>query len=161
VLDVRQARAVAFDLLARRGWTRRDLARRLVRRGAPPAVAEGVVADLEARGHVDDAAFAATWAEARARGRALGSRRLREELARKGVASPLADAAVRAAFAEADEATRARAAAARRWPALRGAGGGQTGARRLGAYLLRRGYPAALVRRVVRETCAIALEGED
>ena len=64
----RRARAVALDLLARKPWTRRDLARRLRRRGAPADVAEAVVADLEARGYVDDRAFAADVGRGRGRG---------------------------------------------------------------------------------------------
>jgi regulatory protein len=155
VLDAARARAVALDLLSRKAWTRRDLVARLCRRGAPAEVAGAVVADLEARGYVDDRAFAAAWAESRARGRGYGSRRLRDELLTRGVARPLVEAAVREAFVEADEETRARAVAARRLPLLRRAEPAQA-ARRLGTYLLRRGYPEALVRRVVRDTCAVA-----
>ena len=115
VLDAGRARAVALDLLSRKAWTRRDLVTRLRRRGAPAEVAGAVVADLEARGYVDDRAFATAWAETRARGRGYGSRRLRQELVTRGVA------------------------------------------RRLGMYLLRRGYPESLVRRVVRDACGTAL----
>jgi regulatory protein len=153
-LDAARARAVAFDLLSRKAWTRRELRERLCRRGAPAAVAEAVVADLEARGYVNDRAFAEAWAESRARGRGYGPRRLQAALTAKGVARPLVDEAVRQAFAETDEETRARAAAARR---LRGVAGGgvEPAARRLSAYLLRRGFAGGIVRRVVRDMCAI------
>ena len=50
---------VALDLLSRKAWTRRDLRQRLSRRGAPPEVAETIVADLEARGYLDDRTYAA------------------------------------------------------------------------------------------------------
>lgn len=155
VLDPPRARAVALDLLSRKPWTRRDLRVRLRRRGAPPEVAEAVVADLEARGYVNDRAFALAWAESRARGRAFGSRRLREELGRKGVARPLVADAIRRAFAETDEEARAREAAARRLPALRRASPEAAG-RRLWGYLSRRGFPADVVRRVVQEACGVA-----
>lgn len=114
-------------------------------------IATDVVGDLEARGYVDDRAFAASWTDARSRGRAVGSRRLRQELTRKGVARPLIEAAIGAAFEETDEIVRARHVAARRWPALRQRGAAEA-PRRLYDYLLRRGYPADVVRRVVRET---------
>jgi regulatory protein len=153
-LDAARARTVAFDLLSRKAWTRRELQERLRRRGAPEAVAEAVVADLEARGYVNDRAFAEAWAEARARERAYGPRRLRAALTAKGVARPLVDEAVRQAFAEADEETRARAAAARRLPGVV-RGGPEQAARRLSAYLLRRGFAGGIVRRVVRDVCAI------
>ncbi|MGH7346422.1 MAG: recombination regulator RecX, partial [Candidatus Rokuibacteriota bacterium] len=60
-LDARTARLAAADLLSRHAWTTRDLAARLRRRGAPAAVADDVVADLTARGYLDDAAFARHW----------------------------------------------------------------------------------------------------
>ena len=156
VLDPARARAVALDLLSRKAWTRRELLGRLRRRGAPVEVAEAVVADLETRGYVDDEAFARAWAESRARGRAVGSWRLREELLARGVARPLVDAAVRGAFGEADEEARALAAAERRLPALRRLAP-ESVARRLSAYLLRRGYPSAVVRRVLRRTCGVTI----
>jgi len=153
-LDLARARAVALDLLSRKAWTRRQLTDRLRRRGAAAGVAEAVVADFEARGYVDDRAFATAWAEARARGRAYGPRRLREALIAKGVVRTLVDEAVRQAFAEVDEETRARAAAAQRLPLLRRAPPDRA-ARRLSAYLLRRGFPGDIVRRVVREACRV------
>jgi regulatory protein len=148
-LDRRRAHAAALDLLARKPWTRRDLARRLRRRGAPVDIAEAVVADLEARGYIDDRAFAATWAEVRARERAVGRERLREELRVRGVARPLAETAIAHAFQDTDELTRARAAAARRMTALRHAPP-ERAARRLHDYLRRRGYPGEVVRQVLR-----------
>jgi hypothetical protein len=49
-------------------------------------------------------------------------------------------------------------AAARRWPVLRRAAPAQA-ARRLHDYLLRRGFPGGIARRVVRETSGLG--GED
>lgn len=153
VLDAARTRAVALELLARRPWTRRELGARLRRRGAPAEVAEAVVADLVARGYVDDRAFATAWAETRARGRGYGSLRLRAELRRKGVARPLAEAAIERAFVETDELARARAVAERRLPALRKRAP-ERAAPRLHAHLLRRGFPAEVADRVVRQLCA-------
>jgi regulatory protein len=139
---------VAFDLLARKPWTRRELRRRLQRRGAPAEVAETVVADLETRGYVDDRAFAATWVETRSGGRGLGARRLREELRTRGVDRAVIETALAGAGGAEDEAVRARALAARRLPALQRAAPDRV-ARRLHDYLLRRGFGAGVVRRVV------------
>jgi regulatory protein len=147
-LDRRRAHAAAVDLLARNAWTRRDLARRLRRRGAPADVAEAVVADLEARGYVDDRAFAVTWAEVRARERAVGRERLREELVARGVARPLAETAIARAFEDTDELTRARAAGLRRLATLRRTAPDRA-PRRLHDYLRRRGYPGDVVRQVL------------
>jgi len=140
----------AFDLLARKAWSRRDLTARLRRRGAPPEIAQAVVAELEAKGYVDDAAFARWWAEARARGRRIGSRRLGGELRARGIPRDLAAAAVASAFEEVPEPERALEAGRRRLPALRrGAPARLPG--RLRDYLLRRGYPAATVMAVVTQ----------
>src|SRR5215471_10135995 len=93
-LDDEAARATALDLLSRKSWTARDLKARLRRRGAPDAVAEAVVGELVARGYVDDADFARTWADVRTRIRKIGPLRLKMELAARGVAPALAAATV-------------------------------------------------------------------
>jgi regulatory protein len=148
-LDAKGARTAAADLLSRKAWSRQELTRRLERRGAPPDVAAAVVADLAGRGYLDDEALAQHVAEARARARGIGSRRLTLELGRRGIAKDTAARAVTRAFEETGElelalqAGRRRLAALRRGPSDRLAG-------RLGDHLLRRGYPPAVVRRVVR-----------
>lgn len=147
-LDARGARVAAFDLLARKAWSARDLRARLVRRGAPADLAREVVAELEGKGYVDDQAFARWWAEARARGRRVGSVRLTQELRAKGIAPALVAAAVESAFAEVPEAERALDAARRRLPALLRVRPDRA-ATRLRDYLLRRGYPAGAVRAAV------------
>jgi len=147
---------VAAGLLSRRAWTRRELTLRLERRGAPPSVASEVVTDLAGRGDVDDAAFARQWVEARA-ARGYGPARLRAELRARGVASSLIDRALSAVAPEA-ELARARAAARRRLPALRSTDPVRTAAR-LRGFLMRRGYPEAIVARVLRESTG--LSGED
>jgi regulatory protein len=148
VLDVRAARLVAGDLLARHAWTRADLAARLRRRGAASDVATAVIADLTRRGYLDDAAFAARWVETRA-ARGYGAARLRAELRARGVAPPLIDAALDGLLRD-DTLEAARALARRRLPTLRRGAPARVGPR-LYAYLRRRGYPSGLVARVVRE----------
>jgi regulatory protein len=147
-LDARGARVAAFDLLARKAWSGRDLHARLVRRGAPAELAREVVAELEGKGYVDDQAFARWWAEARARGRRIGSLRLTQELRAKGIAPALVAAAVESAFAEVPEPERALEAGRRRLPALLRARPDRA-ASRLRDYLLRRGYPTGAVRAAV------------
>lgn len=147
-MDARRARLVAADLLSRRAWTRADLTRRLCRRGATPEVAAEVAADLVARGHLDDAAFARHWVETRA-ARGYGAARLRAELRQRGVAQRLIDAAI-GALGPSGALAGARAVAERRLPALRGLEP-QRAAARLRDHLLRRGYAAGIVMRVVRE----------
>ena len=127
---------------------------RLRRRGAPAPVAAEVLADLTARGHLDDAAFARHWVATRS-ARGYGPARLRAELRARGVAGSLVDAAL-AAQGD-DELERARAVARRRLPALQRADRTRAAAR-LRDHLVRRGYSAAVVARVVRESVGLPLE---
>ena len=127
---------------------------RLHRRGAPAPVAAEVLADLTARGYLDDAAFARHWVATRS-ARGYGPARLRAELRARGVAGSLVDAAL-AAQGD-DELERARAVARRRLPALQRADRTRAAAR-LRDHLVRRGYSAAVVSRVVRESVGLRLE---
>jgi regulatory protein len=147
-LDAKAAKLAAFELLARKAWSARELTSRLKRRGACDEVAREVVSELAARGYLDDASFARFWAETRARGRRIGSRRLRQELLRKGISRELVAAAVAAAFAEGPEAERCLEAGRRRFPALLRRGS-ERAPSRLRDYLLRRGYPPSAVMRTV------------
>ncbi|MFQ5828978.1 MAG: regulatory protein RecX [Candidatus Methylomirabilia bacterium] len=149
-LDAAATRRAAYDLVSRKAWSRRELTARLVHRGAPQAVAAQVVAELESRGYVDDRALARQWVERRVARERLGSRRLSEELRAKGIASSLAEAAIREAFLETDEEARALEAGHRRLAALQRRNPGRAPLR-LRDYLLRRGYPAEIVSRVVRQ----------
>lgn len=153
MLDAKAAKLAAFDLLARKSWSRAELTRRLKRRGAPDEVARDVVAELTERGYVDDADFARWWAEARARGRKVGSMRLRRELAARGIPTELTAAAVGAAFEETPEPERAMEAARRRLPALLRTHPERAPAR-LRDYLLRRGYPPAVAAAVTTRLLA-------
>jgi len=153
-LDAKAAKLVAFDLLARKAWSTRELCQRLRRRGAAPDVARVVVEDLESRGYLDDEAFARWWAQARAQGRRVGSLRLRQELSAKGIARELAAAAIDAAFGEASERDRALEAGRRRLPVLVRAAPARAPAR-LSSYLLRRGYPPHVVRLVVKRLLGV------
>jgi regulatory protein len=143
---------VAYNLLARKAWSGRDLTARLKRRGAPDGVAREVVAELEERGYVDDPAFARQWVLGRAR--RLGSYRLRGELKRRGIPRSLADAAVGAAFGPGEEAAWALEAARKRLSALMKRNPSRA-AVRLQDFLLRRGYSADVVSSVVRQLCRI------
>ena len=158
-LDAKAAKLAAFGLLARKSWSARELTSRLRRRGAPDELARAVVAELASRGYVDDASFARFWAESRARGRRVGSRRLRQELLQKGIPRDVAAAAVAAAFEEAPEALRCLEAGRRRLPAHQRAGR-ERAAPRLRDYLVRRGYPPAEVMRTVAALTATRPDGD-
>jgi len=152
VLDARAARLAAAELLSRRAWTESELTRRLTRRGAPPEIAAAVVADMVRRGYVDDAAFARHFVETRV-ARGYGPARIAADLRGRGVAAALIAPAL-ADLEPGRELERARAIAQRRLPMLRRVAP-ERAAGRLRDHLLRRGFAAAVVIRVVRETLRV------
>lgn len=163
VWRVRQA---ALDLLAYRPRSVAELRRRLLRKEFPEHVVDSCLADLEARGWLDDDAFAAAFIRDRIARKPRGRRGLVSELRARGVGPERAARAVDGAFeahdvSELDLARTAAQAWARR---NRGPGagtrlaatghrddGGLRDRRRLYAYLTRRGFSAAVVGEVVAE----------
>jgi regulatory protein len=148
------AMAVCLRLLNAAPRTRAQLEQALRRRAVPPQAAEAVL-DRLARGRlIDDTLFAEMWVESRHHSRGLARRALSAELRQRGVGEDDVRGAVAGLGPEQEEeaarrlvagklaATRGRPAAARM--------------RRLLGVLARRGYPAGMAYRVVRE----ALEQE-
>ena len=82
---------IALSLLARRGYSAKELAARLVRGGMLPEAAEKVTAECRRLNLVNDEVYAQDCAEMLA-ARNLGARRIRQELVRRGVAEFAADA---------------------------------------------------------------------
>ena len=111
-----------------------------------------MVADLIARGHVDDAAFARHFVDTRA-ARGYGAAWLSTGLRTRGVSSAL----IASALTELDTAAQldhARAVALRRLPALRKVSP-ERAAARVRNQLLRRGFPSSVVMRVLREVLRV------
>ena len=75
---------MALSLLARRGYSAKELSSRLIRGGMLADVAEKVTAECIRLNLVNDEVYAQDCAEMLA-ARNLGSRRIRQELARRGV----------------------------------------------------------------------------
>ncbi len=87
----------AVELLARRPHFAAEVRRKLAARGFAPEAVAGALERLAERGYLDDRAAAHAWVES-ARRRGYGPRRLRAELASRGVAEEIAREAVAAAF---------------------------------------------------------------
>jgi regulatory protein len=112
-----------------------------------------LLTDLEARGYLDDARFARAWVESRARSRGVGPERLRAELRARGVDPSLIEAAIGAVFTDPETVAAGALDVARRRLAVLAKRGPGRAAPRLRDYLLRRGYAAGVVARVVRTLC--------
>ena len=137
----------AARLLGQRERSVAEMRGRLARRGFSAHVIETVLTRLHDLGYLDDAVFARHWVEGRQRASPRGARRLRAELAQKGVARPTADDAVQTAAG--DEYTQARTVAEQRVARL-AAADFLTFSRRLNGFLSRRGFAPDVVHDVVQ-----------
>lgn len=148
------ARSICLRLLTGAPKTRAQLADALQRRNVPDEIAARVLDRLSEVGLVNDAAFAEAWVQSRHTGRGLARRALRSELRRRGVDDETVSEAVETLDQE-TEAETARALVDRKLPSTRRLEPAVR-FRRLVGMLARKGYPAGLATRVVRE----ALEAE-
>ncbi len=152
------ARLICLRQLTAAPRTRAQLAQTLRRRGVPDEAAEAVLGRFTEVGLIDDATFAKAWVESRHQGRGLGRRALEAELNQRGVDREDIQAAVAKLSTETELAT-ARVLVERR---LAGTASlpGQARLRRLVGMLARKGYPAGLAYRVVREALEQDSQGQ-
>lgn len=141
----------ALGMLAAQPRSAADLRRRLERAGEDRALVEDAIQRLTDKGLLDDGDFARQYARSAMVGKGVSSRRARQELARRGVATELADAAITdlRAEEEVDETSNALRAGRRKLRALASVDPG-THRRRLYAFLARRGYEADDIRAALR-----------
>jgi regulatory protein len=152
-----RARQVCLRMLTAAPRTSAQLADAMRRRGVPDEAAEAVLGRLTDVGLIDDAAFARAWVESRHHARGLSRRALTAELKRRGVPGEDVQAAVGALDSD-DEIATARRLVVKAMMATRGRPL-PVRIRRLVGLLARKGYPAPLAYRVVRE--ALEQEGVD
>ena len=136
-------------MLARRAHTWKELERKLLRKGFQSEEFGPVLEALAARGYLDDAAAAASFARTRA-ARGIGARRIASELARRGVGRGDVEATVAALDVEEERAALLRALerkraslAARLTPTER--------SKKLFDHLVRRGFAPAAVLEALRK----------
>jgi regulatory protein len=145
------AREICLGQLAIRPRTRGELAETLRRRGIAADVVTAVLDRYGEVGLIDDQAFARAWVTSRHHGRGLARRALADELRRKGIDQAAIGAAVDELDEDTEEAT-ARSLVARKLRTERGAP--EATFRRLVGLLARKGYPAGLAIRVVKQALA-------
>jgi regulatory protein len=145
--DERQrAHEAALRLLAYRPRSEAELRGRLTRRGLPPGVVQETMERLREQGLLNDDAFARYWVDARQQSSPRGRLLLRRELLAKGIGVETAAQAL-ATVAEEEIARRAAEKKARSLHDLDYA----TFRRRLGQFLLRRGFSYETARALVEE----------
>ncbi|WP_093619854.1 regulatory protein RecX [Actinoplanes philippinensis] len=145
------AREICLRQLAVRPRTRAELTKALLRKEISEEVIAEVLDRYDEVGIIDDAAFARAWVSSRHHGRGLARRALANELRQRGVDAEIAGEALEAVDDDA-EAEAARALVDRR---LRSATGTPDAIfRRLVAMLARKGYPAGIAIRAVKDALA-------
>ncbi len=142
-----------------RPQTEAELRARLAARAVPDEVADAALVRAKVAGVVDDAAFARAWVADRGAQRGYGAARLRQELRRRLVPEPLAEDALRTLEGRDDLAVATELAGerARRMPAALAP---EAVARRLTAFLLRRGYAPGLSQRVAVDVSGLGRDWE-
>ena len=142
----------ALNMLACRARSCAELTRALVRKGAERPVVDRAIARLREHGLIDDAEFAQAFTRARVLGANHSRRRVQQELARKGVAREVIDAAIDAVFEEegVDQGDLVEVVARRKLRTLATLEP-HVRRRRLYAFLARRGYDGEDIRRAMEE----------
>jgi len=95
--DEEAALRTGLRALSRRPFARRDLARRLGRKGHPREAVDGALGELERMGLIDDLAFAEQYVEAKVQ-RGQGPRRLLHDLRGLGLEPEVAQEAIARTF---------------------------------------------------------------
>ena len=144
-----RARQICLRLLTAAPRTRAQLAQAMHRGGVPDEAAEAILARFTDAGLIDDAAFARAWVESRHYSRGLSRRTLSAELRRQGVHSEEIREAVDTLDPDQEVAT-ARRLVERKMAGTRGQPP-EVRVRRAAAALARKGYPAGLVFRLIKE----------
>ncbi|MGH3203115.1 MAG: regulatory protein RecX [Streptosporangiaceae bacterium] len=144
-----EARQICLRLLTITPRTRAQLAQALRRHSIPADAAETVLSRFADVGLIDDAAFARAWVESRHHSRGLSRRSLSAELRRQGVDSEEIREAVDTLDPEQEVAT-ARRLVEQKMAGTRGQPP-EVRVRRAAGALARKGYPAGLVFRLIKE----------
>ncbi|MFL5607798.1 MAG: regulatory protein RecX [Gemmatimonadaceae bacterium] len=140
----------ALNMLAFRARSSAELGRLLVRKGEAKELVDAALGRLKEQGLLDDAAFAQSFTRAKVLGAQQSRRRVQQDLARKGVARQVTDAAIATVFEEeqVDQREIVELAARKKLrtltkvdPTVR--------RRRLYAFLARRGYDSEDIRRAM------------
>lgn len=146
------ARTIVLTKLTAQARSRHELAEALAAKSVPDEVSTAVLDRFEDLGLVDDTALTEAWIESRQASRGLSRRMLRQELRRKGVDDEVISESLDSLDPEVEVAA-ARRLVERKLSATRNLDA-STRVRRLTAMLARKGYPAGLAYRVVREAIA-------
>lgn len=138
----------ALKYLSRKPRTSYEIACRLKEKGWGEEMIAEVIERLIQERWIDDAVYAQEWAAQRVRSRGKGKAWIRHELRQKGISKPLIEEALGQVSEEA-EYDSAMQLAQRKWRTTSGETVDKK--RKVGAFLMRRGFSGGLVSKVVSE----------
>ncbi|PTX58663.1 regulatory protein [Melghirimyces profundicolus] len=144
-----KVRQAALRYLGYRPRTVWEVRQHLTGKGFEAAHVNAVVDEMKDQRYLDDRRFAEAWVEERRRRKGFGVLMLKRELEQKGISSPLAEE-VLSRLEQEEERELAREVAEKRYRRLAGEPWPKV-ERRLGQYLLRRGFPPPLVYGLLRD----------
>lgn len=147
--QLQKAKDAAYNYLSYRARSVKEVRDKLVGKEFAEQIIEQVVADLQRQKLLDDREFARRFVEARL-GRANGSRKLQQELRRKGVASELIDEVLGEYASTLDSEERAVGLLGKQAWRYRGLERDKAKRRMLG-FLARRGYDSQMARSAVEK----------
>ena len=121
-----------------------EVRKALLAKGHAPDDVAAAISGLREQRYLDDSGLAARFARSRLENHGQGQRRIRQTLRKKGVVGPIIESGIRQAQGEVSEGEALERLARRYWE-RRQRQPPERRLRSLWAFLLRRGYPAALV----------------
>lgn len=142
-----KAREYAFLLLKFRLRSEKELLQRLRQKGFSEELCHDTVNFLKDREFIDDRVFARGWVASRLR-RPFGLRRIKQELAQKGLDKEIIEDTFAQAKVDYDEGSIVRRLAERRFSKLKGIEPLKA-KQRVYAYLMRRGFSPDLIREII------------
>jgi regulatory protein len=155
--EVRKALAFILRSTGASPQTENELRAKLRTREVSDDTIEEAIATARSMRALDDEAFAISWVAERGLGRGYGRARLRRELAKRQIPDHLAEQALEQ-LEERDDVSAAADLARARLRQLPASLATEAVARRLTAYLVRRGHPPGLAQRVAMDVSGLNRE---
>jgi len=145
-----RARTLAYRVLARRGYSRRELEEKLQRRGFGAEVISSLLRELEANHYLNDQAFALAWARKAVEQRFLGPLALQRGLELKGIDREIIQEVLEKLYGGTAEEHLALKAMRRRIAQVK-AGKAKTLGSSMAGYLTRRGFTLEIIEKLIKD----------
>lgn len=147
--QLKKAKATALEFISYRGRSEKEVRDKLEKKSFSPEIIEKAVSRFEDLGYINDETYARDYARSRLQGKGYGPQRIRMDLKKRGVPKHLIEEALQ----ELDEADSYYEIALRegrkRWQRLAKETDPYKRKKKLGDFLLRKGYNYDVVRQVM------------